>query len=113
MNLRPFLQYIGLTLVNCIEIHTIHTINLDAELLGLLSFTLVSLTWCAYLEFAVGNIIFKPDSQNERTFQPMAIIQQLDWPLERREAWHPNYWDLNYYMVMFSSVGAYSIWSYF
>ena len=107
MKLRPFLQYVGLTLINCVEIHTVN--YLDAELAALLSFTMVSLTWCVYLEFAVGGILFRPDSQNNKTFQPMAIIRQLEWPWIRREAWHPSYWDLNYYMVMLSSVGAYSI----
>ncbi len=111
MNLRPILQYIALTLVNCTEMCAVDYFN--TELSGPVSFVLLSLTWCAYLEFAVGGILFRPDSQNNKTFQPMGLVQQLDWPLTKCAAWYPSFWDLNYYMVMFGSAGTYTVWSYF
>jgi hypothetical protein len=111
MNWRAFIQYLGLIGVNCAEIHTIKQLTDNTVWIGLASAALLTMTWGAYIELAVGGILFRPDNQGNRNFQIKGLSHQLVWPLVYRQAWRPDFWDLNYYTVLVGTTAAYS-WYY-
>ncbi len=112
MNWQAIIQYFGLVGTNCAQVHMVYYITGDEGWSRLISLALISLSWGAYIELAIGGILFRPDSQHIRTFQLQNLLSQVSWPLTDRRAWRPDYWDLNYYTVLGGSIASYVAWNY-
>ena len=106
MNLQTCFQYMGLITINCAEIHAVNSM-IKPEWSHLTSLLLLTTTWSIYVEQTVGGILFRPNTQNNPTFQIRGVLNQMKWPLTDRYAWRPDFWDLNYYMVLVGSTGLY------
>jgi len=101
MNWQPFVQYLCLIGINCVEIASVNQLTVP-------SIVLPTATWILYLEFAVGSVLFRPDSKGDLNLVLGGVQHQLLWPLVDRHAWRPEFWDLNYYMVAGGTALAYS-----
>ncbi len=63
-------------------------------------FVIITFLWCIYLETFVGGILLRPDAKGNKHLHIMGFFNQLWWPLTDYNAWRPEFWDLNYYMVI-------------
>ena len=75
-------------------------------LIYLLSITFLFLM---YVEFNVGNIIYRTDSLGERSFQLSHGIHYLMNPLLDSVLWNWYLLDVNYIFVMFCSIIIYML----
>lgn len=91
-------QFFGLLAINSIEIYV-------TQQLPILSILLTSLTWVVYVEYTLEGVIFRPNRTGICTFTPSGIIELIKWSLTDTIAWRPEYWDLNYIVVMTASLG--------
>ena len=63
---------------------------------------LVFIIWIIYLETSpsLGNIVFRPNQNNQKVLSLNGIWQMLKLPLYQDMCWNFKYWDLNIYVIL-------------
>ena len=107
MNWHALAQYTGLVGFNCAEIYAIDYLSNHAWWSPIVSGAMIQVVWGAYIEAALGGILFRPDALNNARFCPQGLLPMIEWPLTHTVPWKPEFWDLNYYVVMAGTAAAY------
>ena len=71
--------------------------------------------WALYLQFSpkIGNIWIRDDSEGNRIFVPVNILNMIYHSISRITFWYPSNWDLNVFIWIFSGNGLFFLYKYY
>ena len=71
---------------------------------------IVTLIYIAWVEYSVGNVLFRTNSQGTKSFNPSSLLNLMMNPLRKSYLWTRNTIDLNYpLIVILTGIGYYGL----
>ncbi len=70
------------------------------------------LIYATYLELhpSIGNVWFRTASDGLRRINLQSLGRMIFAPLQMKELWYPNNWDLNFFVGVFATFGVLKIY---